>query len=109
MARNFEELRAKMSPERRERNRAESQRLLAEMDSAAARGQAGKMTEDELSAILGARQPSLSEVEGRPDVNISTLRRIVEAMGGTLEITARFPSRSVALTPSGAADAPEQS
>lgn len=44
-----------------------------------------------LATKLGIRQPTVSKIERREDVALSTLRRYVEALGGTLQITARFP------------------
>ena len=36
-------------------------------------------------------QPAVAKLEKRTDMHVSNLRRYVEALGGTLEITARFP------------------
>lgn len=44
-----------------------------------------------LADPLGVRQPTVSKIERRDDVNVSTLRKYVQALGGELEITARFP------------------
>ena len=44
------------------------------------------MTQDELAASLGVKQPTLSRLEGQDDMQISTLRRVIEALGGELEI-----------------------
>ena len=43
-------------------------------------------------------QPAVAKLEKRADMHVSNLRRYVEALGGTLEITARFPDTSVVLT-----------
>jgi hypothetical protein len=39
-----------------------------------------------------------AKLEKRPDMHVSNLRRYVEALGGTFEITVRFPDASVVLT-----------
>ena len=57
---------------------------------------AGK-SQRELAAALGIKQPSLSKLEGQGDMQISTLRRIVEALGGEVEVVARFPGGAVRL------------
>lgn len=44
---------------------------------------------------LGISAPSVSQVERQTDLYVSTLRRYVEAMGGTLRIQAVFPDRDV--------------
>ena len=50
-------------------------------------------TQEELAASLGVGQDTVSRIEQRSDVLLSTLRRYVEAMGGELELVARFPNR----------------
>ena len=42
---------------------------------------------------LGVGQDTISRIEGRSDMLLSTLRRYVEAMGGKLELVAEFPDR----------------
>jgi hypothetical protein len=44
---------------------------------------------------LGVRQPTVSKIERREDLSLSTLRRFVEALGGELHITAEFADESV--------------
>lgn len=50
-----------------------------------------------LAGKLGVRQPTISKIERRRDVNLSTLRRYIEALGGELHITARFPDGAVEI------------
>lgn len=52
-----------------------------------------------LAGKLGVRQPTLSKMERREDVNLSTLRRYVQALGGELHVTARFPDEAVEIGP----------
>ena len=42
-------------------------------------------------------QPAIAKMERRTDMYISTLRSHIEAMGGVLEITARFPEGAVKI------------
>lgn len=54
-----------------------------------------------LAAMLGVRQPTVSKLERREDINLSTLRRYVKALGGKLHVTAEFPDGAVEIsTPS---------
>ena len=53
------------------------------------------VTQAELAHRLGVTQPSLSGVERRTDVQLSTLRDYVEGLGGHLEVTAVFDDVSV--------------
>jgi len=48
-------------------------------------------TQETIAEILGITQPEVSKIERRADMYISTLRRYIEATGGRLDITARFP------------------
>jgi DNA-binding XRE family transcriptional regulator len=93
---NFNELRSRMSPERRERNRAATEEMLAELPLAELR-QALQMTQETLAELLETSQPEISKIEHRTDVYVSTLRRYIEAMGGELQIIARFPEGKVSI------------
>jgi transcriptional regulator with XRE-family HTH domain len=55
------------------------------------------LTQVELAAASGMDQSELSKAERRSDHRVSTLRLYVEALGGELEIFARFGSEQVRL------------
>lgn len=55
--------------------------------------QAAQQTQAELAATLGVGQDTISRLERRSDMLLSTLRHYVESMGGTLELVAQFPNR----------------
>jgi transcriptional regulator with XRE-family HTH domain len=55
--------------------------------------QAVAQTQQDLAVALGVGQDTISRLEKRSDMLLSTLRRYVEAMGGTLELVAQFPNR----------------
>ena len=102
MARKFRELMADWSPERIAEVEAGAREMLLETPLYRLR-QARNVTQDELAAAMGTTQASVSKLERRPDVYLSSVRRYVEAMGGELEITARFPDGAFRLNeaPSG--------
>jgi transcriptional regulator with XRE-family HTH domain len=50
-------------------------------------------TQEDLAARLGVGQDTVSRIERRSDILLSTLRRYVEAMGGELKLVASFPNR----------------
>ncbi|MEO6864251.1 MAG: XRE family transcriptional regulator [Gemmatimonadaceae bacterium] len=58
---------------------------------------AREMSQATLAELLQATQPEVSKIEHRTDLYVSTLRRYVEAMGGELDIVARFPDGSVRI------------
>jgi helix-turn-helix protein len=97
MARKFAELRAKMSPDRRARNEARTQELLAEMPLNELR-RARDLTQVTLAQAMGTAQGEISKIEQRTDCYVSTLRSYIEAMGGELEIVARFPDGAVKIS-----------
>jgi transcriptional regulator with XRE-family HTH domain len=57
-----------------------------------------RLTQAQLAARLGMNQAALSRLEGRMDVSVSMLRSFIEALGGKIEITARFPGTTVTLS-----------
>ena len=89
MAKNFKALRDKMSPERRAANEARTLEMLAEMPLNDLR-KARRLTQETLAATMDRSQGEVSQLERRTDCYISTLRSYVEAMGGELDIVARF-------------------
>jgi len=96
MAKKFSELRARMSPESRARAESKAKEMLAEMplnELRHARGLSQKM----LAEALNVQQPSIAKLERRTDMYVSTLRSHIEAMGGQLEIIARFPDGAVKI------------
>lgn len=97
MARKFEELRAKMDPERRARNFARSQHILLEMSLKELR-EALNVSQEDLAARQNIRQTNVSKLEKRSNVYISTLKSTIEALGGRLDIIAHFPEGDVKIT-----------
>ena len=96
MARNFRELEAKMSPERRARVAARVKAELALMPLHQLRN-AREMTQTRLAEVLEMDQGNISKLEKRTDMYLSTLRSYIEAMGGALEIRAVFPDGVVKI------------
>lgn len=97
MAKNFSELEAKMSPEARARSKALAKSMMAEMLLAEVRRTVG-LTQEELATALDIKQPTLSRMESQSDMQISTLRRLVRALGGELDIVVRLPKGNIRLT-----------
>jgi transcriptional regulator with XRE-family HTH domain len=54
-----------------------------------------RISQQSLAEALGARQPSVSRLECQGDMHVSTLRKYIAGLGGTLEIAARFPGGAV--------------
>jgi transcriptional regulator with XRE-family HTH domain len=97
MAKSFDELVKRTTTKKtRQRAAARTQELLGELLLSEIREMAGK-SQSQVAEALGIKQPSLSKLEKQSDMQISTLRRIVNALGGELEVIARFPKGTVKL------------
>lgn len=97
MANKFSELRVRMTPQAQARSDARAKAMLAEMplnELRQARGLSQKMLAD----LLHVQQPSIAKMEKRTDMYLSTLRSHIEAMGGQLEVVARFPDGAVKIS-----------
>ncbi len=97
MPRNFRELEDKMAPESRARAKSRAREMMTEMLLSELRKSAG-VTQEELATSLGIKQPTLSRMESQSDMQISTLRRVIESLGGELEIIAHLPDGDVRLS-----------
>jgi transcriptional regulator with XRE-family HTH domain len=96
MAKSFKELKEKMSPERREKIEDRAQAMLIGMALQELR-QARQLTQQELANVLNVNQAALSKMENQADMRISTLRKLLSAMGGNLKIIAEFPEGEVVI------------
>ena len=93
----FSELTKHFSSERIAEIEAETNRLREEEMTLQELRKALGIEQGELGEILGVKQAAVSRMERRNDILLSTLRKAVEAMGGELIITARFPNAEVCL------------
>lgn len=82
----------KLSPERRAKIKARAKELLAEEMSLRELRKARELSQETLAEILGMKQGDLSKFERRADAYLSTIRRYVVAMGGSLDLVASFPN-----------------
>jgi DNA-binding transcriptional regulator YiaG len=96
VSKNFSTLREKMSPSSRERSRTFAAKYRAEMPLAELR-EAQEMTQALLARILGVNQASVSKMERRADMYVSTLQGFIKAIGGELKITVKFPDGTVEI------------
>jgi DNA-binding XRE family transcriptional regulator len=89
MARNLEQILDSLPTERR----ADVEHRAAELATLKDLRQAMQKTQVDLAATLHVGQDSISRLEKRSDMLLSTLRGYIEAMGGKLELVAHFPNR----------------
>lgn len=89
MARSLDQVISSLPAKRR----AKIEERAGELASLVELRQALERTQEELAASLGVGQDTVSRIERRSDILLSTLRRYVEGVGGKLELVARFPDR----------------
>ena len=83
----------KLSPAQRKKVEARAAQLIAEEMTLRELRHARKLTQVRLAKALGITQDSVSRLERRSDLLLSTLRKTVQAMGGNLSLVAAFPDR----------------
>ena len=94
MGKTLEELLAELTPEHRQRIEAGAERLKAQEKTLRELRQAQRLTQQHMAKKLGVKQHSISRLEQRTDMLLSTLRDYIEEMGGQLEIIARLPGHA---------------
>jgi DNA-binding XRE family transcriptional regulator len=107
MAINVEEKISKLSPARRKKVETRAAALLAEEMTLRELRKARKLTQVRVARQLGITQDSVSRLEKRSDLLLSTLRKTVEAMGGHLSLVAEFPDRPPVVLAGLASDDPQ--
>ena len=94
MAVNVDDKIKKLNPDQRKKVEARAADLMAEEMTLRELRHARKLTQVRIAKKLGITQDSVSRLEKRSNLLLSTLRKTVEAMGGTLSLVAEFPDRA---------------
>ncbi|MFZ0707445.1 MAG: XRE family transcriptional regulator [Candidatus Korobacteraceae bacterium] len=99
MAQRWREIRKQRSPEREARIKERVAREMNRIEASLAQlRHARELTQVQLARALNVPQSTISKMEHRADVYLSTLRSYIEAMGGNLEIRAVFPDMEIVVT-----------
>ncbi len=93
MALDVEDVIAGLDPAERRKVEEMAAELIAEEMTLRELRKARALTQASVARELGISQDAISRLEQRSDLLLSTLRRTVEAMGGSLSLIARFPDR----------------
>jgi transcriptional regulator with XRE-family HTH domain len=96
MTKKFNTLLNRMSEERQTRIKQRVEAAAREMALHEVR-QARHLTQQKLAGTLRVNQAAISKLEHQSDMYISTLRRVLAAMGGTLKIVAHFPEGEIVI------------
>ena len=94
MPSNVDDIIRKLSPAQRKKVESRAAQLIAEEMTLRELRHARKLTQVKMAKTLGVTQDSVSRLEKRSDLLLSTLRKTVEAMGGNLSLVAEFPDRA---------------
>ena len=92
----FSGLTKDFSPERKAKIASLTNQLREEMTLQELR-EALNLHQTDLSERLGIKQAAVSRMENRKDIHVSQLKKVIEAMGGELVITVRFPNLEVCI------------
>jgi len=87
----------RLSAAQRTKVESRAQELIAEEMTLRELRKARRLTQVRVAKTLGITQDSVSRLEKRSDLLLSTLRKAIEAMGGDLSLVAKFPDRPVVV------------
>ena len=93
----------KLPAERRAKVASRAEALVAEEIALRHLRKARRLTQERMAQLLGIGQDSVSRLESRSDLLLSTLKSYVEAMGGSLKLVVEFPDSVAVLSSLGEA------
>lgn len=91
MGRTRDEIMAALPPDRRRKIEARAAELIAEVEGLRALRKLAARSQAAMAKELNIKQPSVHKIERQTDLYLSTLRRFIEAAGGTLELRVELP------------------
>ena len=94
MPKNVDDIIKALPRRRRQKVEARAKALIDEEMTRQRLRQIRNRTQVEIAEALGITQDSVSRLEQRPDILVSTLRKYIKAMGGNLSIVAEFPDQA---------------
>ncbi len=98
MAIKFDDYMANLPKKRQQAIKKRAAELIAEEATLRQLREARQRSQEAVAERLHIKQAAVSKLERRTDMYLSTLRGYIEAMGGKLEIIARFPDQAVRIT-----------
>ena len=94
MSKNVNDIIRTLSSAQQKKVEARAAELIAEEMTLQELRRARKLTQVSVAKALGITQDSVSRLEKRSDILLSTLRKTVQVMGGNLSLVAEFPDRA---------------
>lgn len=93
----YSELRKRMTPERRAESAARAKMMLLHLNLMELK-ESLALTKNELENNISVFESAISELENQEDIQLSTLFRCIQALGGKLKIVAHFSNEEITLT-----------
>ena len=93
VGRTLDEVMAGLPPKRRQEIEARAAELRKEIEGLKALRQLADRSQEQIAQTLGVKQPAVHKIEKQTDLYLSTLRRFIEAAGGTLELRVSLPGK----------------
>ncbi len=93
MGRTLEQIMDALPEERRRGIEVRAEALLEEIEGLRALRTLAERSQEQIADALGIKQPSVHKIERQTDLYLSTLRRFIEAAGGTLELRVELPGK----------------
>ncbi len=90
-----DDMMARLPKERQARIKARAAELRREVEGLKALRLLAERSQEQIAQSLGIKQPSVLKIERQTDLYLSTLRRFIEAAGGTLELRVELPGTGV--------------
>ena len=94
MSRHVNDIIRTLNTGRRKNVETRAADLIAEEMTLRELRRARKLTQVSVAKALGITQDSVSRLEKRSEILLSTLRKTVQVMGGNLSLVAEFPDRA---------------
>jgi transcriptional regulator with XRE-family HTH domain len=91
--RTYREIRQEFSPERQQKISTGAVRINARLKILSTVRQAAGLTQEELAELLDVGQSHVSQIESRDNITLGTLVGAITAMGGSIDLTVKFPEK----------------
>ncbi|WP_201546915.1 helix-turn-helix domain-containing protein [Psychrobacter lutiphocae] len=93
---SLDDFMADLPAERQERMNAKA-KIISQSNELAKLRQSYHLKQAELAKKMGVSQASISKVESGKDIQLSTLQKYVQSLGGEVSITAKMPDGEITL------------
>jgi transcriptional regulator with XRE-family HTH domain len=91
--RTYREIRQEFSPERQQKISAGAAKINVGLKILSTVRQAAGITQEELAELLDVGQSHISQMESRDNITLATLISAIAAMGGSIDLTVKFPEK----------------